>query len=463
MSKNVLIKPLVEFSKEGELTLNFHHGQKKAWDSDKRFVFILAGTQSGKTSFGPWWLWREVYGDGNGYKGAGSGDYLAVTANYDLFKLKMLPEMLYVFEQILNVGRYHPSDRVIELKNPETGQFEAEKASDPMWARIILRSAAAGAKKGKEGAGGLESATAKVAWLDECGLDEFSLQAWEAVLRRLSLSQGRILGTTTLYNLGWMKHEVYERWGVGDPDFDVIQFDSIMNPAFPRLEYERAHRTLPTWKFRMMYQGQYDRPAGMIYSDFDESIHLVEPFEIPREWARYVGIDPGAINTATIWLAEDVDRKAFYLYRDTLEGNMTSKQHAEKAEERAKRERVVKWIGGSKSEKQFRMDWSDAGINVQEPSISDVEAGIDRVIGLLKEKRLFVFNTCRGIIDEFGTYSRKLDEQGQPTEQIKDKEKFHRLDALRYVTSEIFGLSNKNAQHIMTAIPPLRLHGDVMY
>lgn len=430
------MKPLVSI-RGSKLKLNFHPGQVKTWHSKKRFTFILAGSQSGKTSFGPWWLWREIYGNGNGYEGRGAGDYLAVTATYDLFKLKMLPEMIYVFEHVLNIGRYYPGERVIELKNPKTGQFEAEKTSDPMWARIILRSAAAGAKRGKEGAGGLESATAKAAWLDECGLDEFSLQAWEAVLRRLSLSQGRILGTTTLYNLGWMKHEVYERWEAGDPDFDVIQFDSITNPAFPRPEYNRAKRTLPTWKFRMMYQGQYDHPAGMIYSDFDESIHLVEPFEIQREWAIYVGIDPGAINTATVWLAEDVEHDAFYLYRDTLEGNMTSKQHAEKAEEHAKKERVVKWVGGSKSEKQFRMDWQDAGVDVQEPTIADVETGIDRVIGLLKEKRLFIFNTCRGIIDEIGTYSRKLDEKGEPTEQIRDKEKFHRLDALRYAAIEI--------------------------
>lgn len=430
------MKPLVNVGSE-KLTLNFHHGQLNAWDSRARFVFILAGTQSGKTSFGPWWLWREVYGDGNGYKGAGSGDYLAVTANYDLFKLKMLPEMRYVFEQVLNVGRYHPSDRVIELKNPKTGQFDAEKASDPMWARIILRSAAAGAKKGKEGAGGLESATAAAAWLDECGLDEFSLQAWEAVLRRLSLSQGRILGTTTLYNLGWMKHEVYERWEAGDLDFDVHQFDSITNPAFPRPEYERARRTLPAWKFRMMYQGQYDRPAGMIYHDFDEHIHLIKPFEIPVKWARYVGIDPGPIHTATIWLAEDVEHDCYYLYRETLEGNMTSKQHAQKVKERAEGERVIKRIGGSKSEKQFRLDWQEAGVNVQEPSISDVEVGIDRVIGLLKEKRLFIFDTCRGILDEIGSYSRKLDEKGEPTEVIRNKGKYHRLDALRYIAIEV--------------------------
>lgn len=35
----------------GKLTLHLHAGQTKAWDSEKRFVFVIAGTQGGKTSF----------------------------------------------------------------------------------------------------------------------------------------------------------------------------------------------------------------------------------------------------------------------------------------------------------------------------------------------------------------------------------------------------------------------------
>ena len=37
------------------------------------------------------------------------------------------------------------------------------------------------------------------------------------------------------------------------------------------------------------------------------------------------------------------------------------------------------------------------------------------------------------VIDELLSYSRKLDDLGQPTEQIEDKNDFHLLDALRYI------------------------------
>ena len=389
--------------------LHLHEGQEKAWNSKRRFVFVIAGTQSGKTTFGPWWLYREI-------KRCGPGDYLAVTATYDLFKLKMLPEMLRVFGGYLDGWYYHATDRVIRATDSET--------------RIILRSA--------HTPGGLESATAKAAWLDECGQDDFRLDSWEAVQRRLSMYQGRVLGTTTPYNLGWLKTQVFDLWRGGNSDFEVIQFKSTMNPNFPQEEYNRVKETMADWKFRMFYDGDFTRPAGMIYGDFDDS-NVVDPFPIPKEWPRFVGVDFGANNTATMWLAHDAEKDVYYLYRETLAGGMTTKEHANEALRHAKHENVIAWAGGSKSETQQRMDWAMQGVVLGEPYIVDVEAGIDRVIALVKPKRLYVFNTCKGIIDEFGTYARKLDNDGQPTDKIKDKETFHRLDALRYIVQR-FGV-----------------------
>jgi hypothetical protein len=251
-----------------------------------------------------------------------------------------------------------------------------------------------------------------------------------------------VLGTTTPYNLGWLKTEIYDKWRAGDPDYEVVQFKSLMNPRFPRAEYDRAKNTLPRWKFEMFYNGEFARPAGLIYEDFVDDYregggHMVHPFEIPAHWPRYVGIDFGAVHTALLWIAEDTEKEIYYVYRSTLEGNKTTPQHAKTAIEYARCENVVRWTGGARSETQQRWDWNAAGIPVTESPIIDVEAGIDRVIELFKQKRLFIFDTCRGLIEELNTYSRELDSAGQPTEKIKDKETFHRLDALRYDVSAL--------------------------
>ena len=401
---------LYQINNNGTLRLNFHKGQAQAWRSKKRFVFVIAGTQGGKTSFAPAWLQREI-------ENGGHGDYLTATASYDLFKLKFLPEMRRWFCDYLG-WQESKSDRVIYR------QYKPK-----MFDRIILRSANA--------EGGLESTTANAAVLDECGQDDFRIGSWEAVQRRLSLSQGRVLGTTTPYNLGWLKTEIFDKWRDGDPDIDVIQFRSVDNPAFPMDEYNRAKRNLPTWKFEMFYNGNFTRPAGLIYEDFDEEIHVIDRFDIPAKWARYVGVDFGAVNTALIWVAYDPHKDRYIIYRESLRGNMTTNEHCSQALFDSKHENVIIWTGGAKSETQQRMDWVDAGIPIKEPSISDVEAGLDRVIELFKTNRLFIFRDLKGLLDEIGTYSREVDEQGNPTDKIKDKNTFHRLDGVRYVTSRL--------------------------
>lgn len=409
----------------GKCRLSLHAAQARVWRSERRFTFFVAGTQSGKTSFGPWWLWREI-------ASCGPGDYLAVSATYDLFKLKMLPELRQVFEHVLGVGRYWSGDKIIELRNPETGRFDAKRADDPMWGRIILRSASA--------EGGLESASGKAAWLDECGQDDFTIDAWGAVLRRLSLSRGRVLGTTTPYNLGWLKTEVMDRWLDGDERFAVVQAESRINPAFSEEEYEEARRTWPGWKFDMFYRGILARPPGLIYSDYrdeprEKGGHLVTPFTIPPEWPRYVGVDFGAVNTATVWVAVDPETGVSYVYLDTLEGGMTTSEHCAAFLERAKGTNFDIAFGGAPSEEQQRWDWGANGVPVQKPYVGEVEIGIDRVIELLKRRRLFVFESCVGLRSELGSYSRIVGDDGQVAERIKDKQKFHRLDGLRYVAS----------------------------
>ena len=402
------------------LLLKPHSGQARAWRSNKRFVFMLSGTQSGKTSFLPWLLKRST-------DELGGGDYLAVTSTYDLFKLKFLPAIREVFEHLYGIGRYWAGDKIIELRNPETGKFAAKYASDPMWGRIILRSA--------ESKGGLESATAKAAILDEIGQDTFSLDDWEAVLRRLSLTQGRVFAGTTLYNAGWLKSQIYDKWQKGDKDIDIIQFASIANPAFPKEEYERAKATMQTWRFDMFYQGLFAKPAGLIYQDYDDVDMLVNDFDIPADWPRVIGVDFGGANTATIHLAEGNGK--WYAYKETLGGGKSTQEHVDSTRKLFGNASEYELVGGAKSETQQRMDWVDAGLYVSEPYIWDVEGGIDRAARLMKEDRFRVFRSMSGLRDELGRYQRKVDELGNPTDDILNKRLFHRLDALRYAAIQI--------------------------
>ena len=404
-----------------------------------RTVAMIAGTQSGKTSWGPWWMWREI-------QRTGGGDHLAITSTYDLFKLKMLPAMLEVYEGILGVGRFWAGDRILEIRDPSTGQFWAKKSIDPMWGRVILRSA--------ESLGGLESATARSAWLDEAGQANFTVDAFRAIRRRLALAEGRILITTTLYVLGWLIQQIIDRaanggvvtvHGVGDVELEqtvneatgieLIQFDSILNPEYPRAEYEEARRTLPNDEFQMFYRGRKSGLRGVIYDTFDRQLHTCPRFPIPDDWPRFMGLDFGGVNTAAIFLAEEPGSKRLYAYREYLAGGRTSKEHASYILSGEQGRPIT--FGGAKSEGQWRQEFRAAGLPIREPAVSDVMVGIQRTYSVLKSGGMIFFDDLSGTIDQIGSYRRKRDRNGDLIDEIENKNAYHYLDALRYVISTI--------------------------
>ena len=412
---------------DGEtLRFRFHKYQKQAMRAKERFILLLGGTQSGKTSFGPIWLHREI-------RLRGAGDFLAVAPTYPLMKKKMLPEFLRFFKDTLHLGEYNKSDKVFTFSEQGEIDLWGKKQETPT---IVYFGHA-------QDPDALESATAKGAWLDEAGQTKFKLTSYEAILRRLSLFIGRVLLTTTPYNLGWLKQKFWDVWEAGKGalhSIRVIRFPSIANPSFPKQEYERARRDLPRWKFDMFYRAIFTRPAGMIYDCFDDAINKVKPFVIPDHWLRYVGIDFGGVNTAAVKIAAEIDKYtdeptgALYVYGEYHEGGRTAAQHADALK---RGEPMLIAYGGAKSEGQWRDEFSAAGLYIGEPAVSDVEVGINRVYGAVKRGELRIFDNLPGLLDEFMSYSRELDDMGEPTEKIADKETFHHLDAMRYVISRL--------------------------
>lgn len=419
MTTTTAPRDLVEITASGKMRLHFHKGQRRAWASQRRFVCVLAGTQGGKTSFGPHWLYREI-------RRRGPGDYMVVTPTFPLLEMKALPEFRRLFEEQLQLGRYVGSPVRKFIFSQQGLQRTFGPSREPHGLTQVIFGYAADPES-------LESATAKAAWLDEAGQKKFKLGSWQAILRRLSLAEGRVLITTTPYSLGWLKSEMWDRWKAGDPDVDVIRFESITNPMFPKPEYDRAKRTLPAWKFDLFYRALFTRPAGLIYDAFDEAQHLVPRFTLPESWPRFLGLDFGGVNTAGMYYAQEPGTRNLYAYREYLKGGRTAKQHAVAL--LAGEVGIPQCVGGSKGEGQWRMEFQDGGLPVRPPAVADVEVGIDRVYGWHKGEpaQLFVFDDLAEYLDMKRSYSRVLDEHDQPTEQIEDKETYHLLDAERYI------------------------------
>lgn len=434
---DAIVRPMAEVVRNadgtGKLVTRFHAGQLAAHHSTKRNVIICAGTQSGKTSYGPHWLYREI-------QRCGPGDYVVVSPTYVLMQLKALPEFRRLFEGILQVGTYFQSP-IKRFIFSEAG-FErtfGRKMTDNDPPTVVYFGHAQNAES-------LESATYKAGWLDEAGQKQFRRASHEALERRFALHRARKLLTTTPYDLGVLYTEYWEPWeraGRNHPTIDIFNFPSYLNPAFPMASYEEARDTLPEWKFHMFYDGIPTRPAGLIYSCFDPDKHVVDDYPIPFNWPRFRGIDFGGTNTAAVCWAEILDKDnnrtgRYVQYREYRAGDLTAKEHIAGIRAGDKSERPGINFGGAASEKQWRQEFGAAGMTIHAPKITEVEVGILRLFAGLKTGRLQIMRSCKTTIEMYRTYSRPVDDRGDPMPGIEDKEKFHELDASRYIGSYLF-------------------------
>jgi hypothetical protein len=447
-AKPILREWSIDKKGEGHLKIRIdkNPGQVKAWLSTRRIVAMIAGSQGGKSSFGPHWLDREI-------QEKGPGDYLVVAANFPLLDKALLPSFLDLFWDEspygLRYGDWQPSRKVFEFwKEPGVCGAKGSKKRAVLFpgerTRIIFASAT--------NPEALESMTAKAAWLDEAGQKQFRRQAWEAVLRRVAVNRGRVLITTTPYGSGWLKTDIYDAWKNGDKDIDVIQYSSLDNPAFPLESYEYARRTMPEWKFNMFHRGLFSTPAGLIYDCFDGATQVVEGIKVGDDWPLYAGHDFGTSHMAALFIAQDPKTGYFYVTDEYLEGGKATIEHVRTWQEITKGKKVVKRLGGAHHEEGWRGDFTQAGWRIDEPLENGVEAGIQKVYELFKTHRIFVSRSCPILIDELQTYSRELDDNSKPTDKIDNKEQYHTLDALRYAMSDFrpVGVSTGNYAPIRT-------------
>jgi phage terminase large subunit len=377
-----------------------HPGQTRAWKSTRRFVGVIAGTGGGKTWFGPIWLYREIAAHPD-------NDYLVAAPTYGMLAKVTMPAFVRFMEEMVPgiMTRYKAQDKVLPL--PGGGSVFFGSADNPLT---------------------MEGVHVRAVWLDEAG--QMKREAWEVAQRRVGHKRGRILITTTPYNLGWLKGEVYERWTAGDGDYDVVQFPSYWNPTYSREEYERARRTLPSWKFSMFYDGRFERPQGLVYQDFDPAVNLVEPFEIPPEWRVYAGVDWGWTNpTAHVYLAVDHDDRG-YIFAEYYERG----KHAETSGAwMRERTRGLAMEGVYCDPENPDSTSKYAGIGLPAESANNaIMPGITEVVSLFRSKRLFVFKGVNNLLDEMENYSWQ---KGSGGESLKDRpvdEYNHACDAMRY-------------------------------
>lgn len=378
-------------------------------DFESLILAAIAGTGGGKTMTGYWWLHSRM----ETYPGNTWG---MAEPTYNMLARIILessdpgrPSLKDYFKAVGHHPDYHAVDKILYT---DFGKVYLGSADRP---------------------DSMQGAAVKGYWLDEAG--QMNLLAHETASQRCSMLLGQELLTTTPYNLGWLLTNIKQR--AGSAGIHVETWSSKDRPGFPRESYEKAKLILPPWRFRMLYDAEFERPAGVIYHMFDEGTCVIDRFPIPQTWLVYVGHDFGPDNPAALFYAQDPATGQFYAYHEYLPGpGVSVNKRVEDFKKITEGYNVLKRVGGSHTEEENRQAYNAHGWLITEPKLNRVEPQIDKVTGMHQLNKIFVFRDMEHYLDEKRTFARKLDEENRPTPEIKDPARFHFMSCERYLMSD---------------------------
>lgn len=105
--------------------------------------------------------------------------------------------------------------------------------------------------------------------------------------------------------------------------------------------YQAYLSSLPEKLRKAWLDGNWDVFEGQFFDSWNAEIHVCKPFDIPKEWARYVSIDYGyAAPSAVLWFAVSSDGRA-YQYREMYQTGLTYHQLRDEILHRSKGEKIL--------------------------------------------------------------------------------------------------------------------------
>lgn len=193
---------------------------------------------------------------------------------------------------------------------------------------------------------------------------------------------------------------------------------------------------------RALLDGDWDVFAGQVFSEFRRELHVVDPFEIPKHWQRWRGMDHGN-NNSIGWFAQDPASERIYMYREYRESEYkTIDIKARNVKQFEAGETMAYgmadpsiWAAGQGSHatgKSIAQMYADEGVQWM-PANNDRKAGLNAVhsyLGIAKDglPRLQFFSTCVSMIRTLPS----LPYDKIKVDDVDTKADDHDYDMLRY-------------------------------
>lgn len=400
--------------------IEFHKCQKR-----NRWVF--GGNRSGKTECGAVetiYMARGIHPYRKNRKNVfGWVVSLSKEVQRDVAQRKILHYLNpdWIEEIIMSSGR---------RDSPENGVIDQLIIKNVFGGRSVI-----GFKSCDQGREKFQGSSLDFVWFDE----EPPKDIYDECKMRVLDKNGDIFGTMTpLKGLTFIYEEIFlNKFNSKQVWYEFMEWAD--NPFLDEREVEALTESMSADSLEARRYGKFRSATGLVYTEFDENVHVIEPFNVPKEWQAGISIDPGLNNPLSChWYAVDYDDNV-YVIAEHYEGKRDIEYHANEIKRKSKnlgwftdyKGRLCALIDSAANQRTLASSKSvselfyDHGILVNTNVNKDLFSGIARVKEYFKNKKIFIFKSCVNLIREIKGYW-----WGKEDTPIKRDD--HALDELRY-------------------------------
>jgi phage terminase large subunit-like protein len=318
--------------------------------------------------------------------------------------------------------------------SPESGVIDLIRVKNVFGGVSVI-----GFKSCDQGREKFQGSSLDFVWFDE----EPPRDVYEECRMRVIDRKGDIFGTMTpLKGVTFLYDEIYLNKG-NNPEVWYEFMEWKDNPYLDKKEIKMLENSMDEKALQSRKYGKFAVGEGLVYPEFDESVHVVEPFPLPFDWQDTISIDPGLHNPLSAhWYGVDFDGNVYVVYEYYQAGKDVD-YHAAKIKEicnllgwhRDERGRIRALIDSAATQKTLASERSVADLFYERDILVDTRvdknlfAGIQRVKSYLNRENglpdLYIFSNCVNLIRELKGYM-------WGKEDVPVKKDDHSLDEMRY-------------------------------
>jgi phage terminase large subunit len=162
-------------------------------------------------------------------------------------------------------------------------------------------------------------------------------------LRKKEVPRRVGFGSTNPEGKDWVWH-MFCKTQLRNKKYLMVQAPTTENPHLPEDYVDDLIEGKPEYWINRYIKGDPSAFSGQILTMWDESMHVIEPFDVPADWTRLVVLDHGTNNpTAVLWMA--INPEGFWvIYKEHFATGQTVDWHAEQIILKNGSDNITLWL-----------------------------------------------------------------------------------------------------------------------